>query len=726
MQTTKNILKYSVWAGLFLVPFIPFLVPSGMFFPFISGKGFSFRILTEVVFGLFLMLAFVNAEYRPKLSWITKAVLFFTASIFIADLLSVNPSKSLWSNYERMEGFVLIFHLMLYYIVASTVFNTSKLWDYFFNVTIVASVLASFYGMLQIMGYLTINQGGVRVDATFGNATYFAIYLVFHIFLCLYMLIDSAKPKWLRWLYGIAAVFELIVLYFTATRGAILGLIGGLAITGIILIWKERENRVYRKIGFAVLGSIVVLVGLFISVRNTAFVHNSPVLVRFASLGPTEVKTQGRYFVWPMALKGFAEKPIFGWGQESFNYVFNKYYDPRMYAQEQWFDRTHDVFLDWLISGGIVGFGAYASMYVALFYYIWRKKSPFTLTERSVFTGMMAAYIFHNIFVFDNLISYIMFFSILGFVHSRAVEETVSEGVFYTKRFSQEVLCYMIAPAALVITLAGIYFINIPAISANSTLIQAMTPQKGGVDENLALFNKVFAYDSFGTPEATEQVVQIASQVSAANVSQVSKDAFYELAKKKVEERISETPHDARYLVFAGSFFNRFGRYDDAIKYLEKALIESPKKQTIYFEISSSYLGKGDQAKMAEYIKKGYDLEPNAPESQILYLISAIYTKNQGLIKTLMETLDQNRIISDNRVVQAFLSIGDYNSVIAILTARVQKDPNNLQSNIDLASLYANLGQKQKAIDIVKLMIEKHPEFKADGESAIKQLQTSK
>jgi len=55
-----------------------------------------------------------------------------------------------------------------------------------------------------------------------------------------------------------------------------------------------------------------------------------------------EGTTESRFIVWNMAWKGFEEHPVLGWGQESFNYVFNKYYNPKLYNQEQWFDRTHD------------------------------------------------------------------------------------------------------------------------------------------------------------------------------------------------------------------------------------------------------------------------------------------------------------------------------------------------------------------------------------------------
>jgi O-antigen ligase/tetratricopeptide (TPR) repeat protein len=723
MTMTKNILLYSIIGGLFLILFIPFFVPSGMFFPFITGKGFAFRILVEIIFGLFVILALIFPEYRPKNSWITKSVLLFTLVILVADLFGVNVYKSLWSNYERMEGFVLILHLALFYIVSSSVFRNVSKWSRYFNVSIFASVLMSIYGVLQIIGKIAIDQGTTRVDATLGNASYFAIYLVFHIFLCLYFLVDWSRPKWQKWIYGLIALFETAILYYTATRGAILGLIGGLILAGLLIAWKEKENLIFRKISYWILGAILLFIAVFTLVRNTSFVRNNQVLGRFSSLSIAEFQTQGRYFVWPMAMKGVIEHPILGWGQENFNFVFNKYYDPRMYAQEQWFDRTHDVVLDWLIAGGILGFLAYVSMYVALFYYIWRRDSLLRVSEKSILTGMIAAYIFHNIFVFDNLVSYFLFFAILAFIHSVSTERKETLGQFYTKTFSPGTT-YSLASVFLVLTILIIYFVNVPAISANQTLISAISPQ-GDPLKNLEFFKKVYDYNSFGSRsgEATEQLVSISTQLTSA--PDTIKTEFFNLSKKKLEEKISQTPHDARYLVFAGSFFNRFGQYDTAIEYLDKAIVESPKKQTIYFEKASSYLGKGDTAKAFEQFKIAYELEKKSPESQILYAVGAIYTSNAEALKEVAGVIPPDTVVSDNRFLQAYAAVGNYNAAITILNARLQKDPTNQQYKLSLASAYATLGQKQKAISLIQEIIAQDPTFKEQGEGYIKQIQNS-
>ncbi len=730
MKTTKNILFYCTLLGLFAVPFIAFLSPTTMFFPFITGKGFAFRILVEILFGLYLFLAVIAPEFRPKSSWITKSIGLFVLAIFIADLFSANAYKSFWSNYERMEGFVLILHLALYYIVASSVFRTASRWKQFFNVSIVASVIMSFYGVLQLLGKIAINQGGVRLDATFGNATYLAIYLVFHIFLCLYMLADargnSGAPSWQKWTYGLIALFEAVILYFTATRGAILGLIGGLIIAAILMVWKEKENKSLRKMSRNVLIVIAIVVGLFLVLRNSSFIQKSPVLSRFSELSATDLEGQGRYFVWPMAVKGFVQSPktfIIGWGQESFNYVFNKYYNPAMYGQEEWFDRTHDIVLDWLIAGGIVGFLAYVSMYVAMLYMVWRKQSRLKLIEKSLFTGMIAAYVFHNIFVFDNLITYIMFFSLLAYIHAVNTEDHDANSRFHSKTFSSSG-AYGIGVVILVLTILALYFVNVPALEANWTLIQAVSPQSGGPEKNLELFKQVYVYNSFGSTEATEQLVTLTSQiVSSDQVPATIKQEFYTFAKQKIEEKVAESPHDARYFVFAGSFFNKFGNYDDAIKYLERAVVESPEKQSIYFELGSAYLGKGDKGKAFAEFKKAYDEKPTSLESQIIYTLGALYTNNTDVLQQMSKVLSPSVVITDNRFLKAYADLGNYTAVINILTARLQADPTNMQYKLSLAAAYSTIGQKQKAIDIINSMIAQDPSFKAQGESYIKQIQ---
>ena len=252
-----------------------------------------------------------------------------------------------------------------------------------------------------------------------------------------------------------------------------------------------------------------------------------------------------------------------------------------------------------------------------------------------------------------------------------------------------------------------------------------MTPQQSGVDQNIKLFKEVFAYNSFGDSEATEQLVTITSQVSQAQsgVTDAQKQEFYNLAKEKVEAKIASTPNDARYLVFAGSFFNRFGQYDEAIKYLERALVESPRKQTVKFELGSSYIGKKEYQKTFDLFKSAYESKPSSKESTVLYALAAIYTKNDAVLKELSAGIDQDTVVFDNRFLNTYANIGDYGSVLNILNARLEKEPKNTQYRLSLASVYSTLGQKDKAISVIRAIIADDPTFKDQGEYYIKEIQ---
>jgi len=114
----SRVLRRIILGGVFLIPVIPFIVSSELFFPFITGKNFAFRILTEILFASWLLLALRDVSFRPSFSWILTTIVAFVGIIALADIFGAYPEKSIWSNFERMEGLVTLIHLLLYFIVA--------------------------------------------------------------------------------------------------------------------------------------------------------------------------------------------------------------------------------------------------------------------------------------------------------------------------------------------------------------------------------------------------------------------------------------------------------------------------------------------------------------------------------------------------------------------------------------------------------------------------------
>ncbi len=728
MQIPK-ILNPVIITGLVLALFIPFMVFDGNFFPFITGKGFFFRILVEILLGLWAVLIFWDASIRPKFSWIFGSAAAFIGIIAIADLAGVDFYRSFWSNFERMDGLVTLLHLFVYFIVAGSVLNSRLKWHVFLNVSVFASVVMSLYAFLQLSGNIVINQGGVRVDGTLGNATYLAVYMLFNIFIALFLLLrvqlQNTSAKWFisAWC-GVALVFQLIVLYATATRGAILGLIGGLFLSSLYLAIFGKDRPALRKISIGLIAGLFLLIGGFFAVRNAEFVTNSPTLSRFASLSVEDISKQGRRYVWPMAIQGFKEKPILGWGQENFNYVFNKYYDPRMYNQEPWFDRAHNVVLDWLVAGGIVGLLGYLGMFVALLWLVVKSKT-LTIADKAIVVGLTAAYFFQNLFVFDNLISYIYFFSLLAFVHADTVQGK-PEPVWYRRIYSLSWTKVAVPIAAALVVVVLVYGLNIKAILANRTLLQAIITNKSTPEQSLENFKKVYEYDTFANTEATEQLANQSQRFSASTVSDETKKMYIDFAAQQIDLQIERTPRDARELLFAGSFFSRGVDQVKGLQYLERASEQSPKKQTILFEIGLAKLGQNDFSGGLEALKTAFDLNPEFTEARILYAIGALYNKNEVLARELLSSLAEDQVIRDERLVAAFASTGHLAEAVEFIERRVMLDPQDPAIRFRLAAGYLGLNQRTKAVETLRDIVKEFPAQKSQAEYYIKEIQAGR
>lgn len=613
----KHYLRLIVLYGLFVVPFIPFLVSSAFFFPFITAKAFTWRIIIEIVFAAWVMLALLDTSYRPKKSLILYSLFIFLGIIGLADLFGVAPIKSFWSNFERMEGFITLLHLGMFFIVISSVFKEVD-WKRWWNVSLVASFLMVLYSILQLIGLKTINQGGVRVDGTLGNAIYLAVYMLFHIFIALLFMWREWKNVALRWVYGLLIFAQVFILYYTATRGAILGLLGGLLVVAVLNV-KNMESAFVRKGSIAILVGLVVLVGGFVAIKDTEFVQNSPVLSRFSSLNKEELKTQGRYFVWPIALEGVKERPLLGWGQENFNYIFNEHYRPEMYRLEPWFDRAHNIFLDWAVAGGILGLLSYLLLYAALLYSIWRRSMNLTHTEKSILTGLVAAYFFHNFFVFDHLISYILFFSLLAYVYSQSETPLSAHG--QASGNSQPTVShfalgnpFIIAlPAVSILLVLSLYFVNIKPIMTNVFLIEALkslqTP--GETIKAIQYFKKAHNVARLGRPEIVEQIAANTVAVLTSDISMEEKNAFFSFAKDAVLKQAENLSEDARYQFITGSFLSTVGSLDEALMYLERASRLMPGKQIMYLEIANVFLNKGENQKAIDVLKYVGEISPD-------------------------------------------------------------------------------------------------------------------
>jgi O-antigen ligase len=598
----QKVFEWTFAALLVAVLTVPFFTFSNFFFPFITSKAFVFRILVELAVVVWAYLAFSDSKFSPKLSPISISFGVFTFIILVADLFGVNPLKSIFSNFERMEGWITIIHLFAYVFMLESYFragggNIKKyLWW-----ALIFSTLISVHGMLQAFGLLQINQSTTRVDAGFGNAAYFAAYLLFNVFLSLFLAAKS-EGVW-RALALIPLILYFPLLFLTETRGAVFGVFAGLFVTGLLAAFFVRDS-LWK--GIAITGVVipVVLLGGLMTFKSTSFVQDHNALSRIANVSLKDVSTRSE--IWGIAWRGFLDRPLLGYGQEGFNIVFNRFYEPELFAQEPWFDRAHNSFVDWAMAGGILGLLGYLSLWAITAFALWRR----SLRDRSfiILFGALVAYGIHSFFVFDNLISYIMFGVVLAYVGS-LYKET------WSMHSPSPHMGYVAGGVALALVLILITTLNVPSIAKNQALIRALQPAES-LQEVVTRWQQVFAYKIFlGTQEAREQLVQLSFAVaSTESISIEDRGRFAEYAASEMKKEVEEYPEDARTLVMYATILRLFGQYDEVEKVLDRAIALSPKKQRILFERGNLELLRGNPEGAVEYFKKAYDLAPQFDE----------------------------------------------------------------------------------------------------------------
>ncbi len=787
-MSIKQVTRWITITALFLAPFFAVVVASpdffpysiNFFFPFITGKAFFFRILVEIAFAGWLILAFWDAKYRPRLNALTIAVTVFAGVALVADLLGANPIRSITSNFERMEGWLVVFHLWMFFMAITYTFGQGeegkRLWFRWLNVSLFVAFCVAGRGVLQWAGKIAIEQSSTRPDSFLGNAAYMAVYMLINSGIAVYMFLSTQiERKALlahhhrtifivrEWVYAILAIFFGTILFSTATRGAIIGYVGGIMLALLLYaIFGGHKDSAHdsskhvlstenwRLISGGVI-IIVLLIG-FITWSNGSnevaktnpissvvrfeplvkFVAKSESLSRLTSISLSEFQNEGRAYIWPMAIKGFKQRPILGWGQENFNYIFNANYNPHMWSQEQWFDRAHSVYLDWLVSSGLVGLLAYLSLYVLFLVLVWKSSVP--VSVKSVLTGLVVGYAVNNVFVFDNLASYAPFFALLGLaLMLRSLENKGGTKNPDHEKSEPKVLCgsvsvsndaieYVVAPIVIVLLIAGLYFWNTRPIQANLSLIAAMEQCQQGGTPDPDLFKKALAIDTYvANQETREQILACASTViSSQQVPGPLKQSFFATADQAITDQIAATPKDARIYTLGGSFLTAVNQFAKAIPILETAHMLSPGKQSINFDLAAGYLNTGKPDKAIELLKATYDSDQTYPQAQLAYASALVFGGKEAQARDMFK--GNPAIFQSDTMARVFTSLKQYDKAISIYKNMVANDSTNLQAKAMLAQTQYTAGLKSDAIQTLKDIEKDHPEYTDSVEQAIKQM----
>ncbi len=721
----RSIARWVAWGALLLAFLVPLIVADSLFFPYITGKNFTFRFLVEVAFVAWLVLALTDPRYRPRWSLLLVAFTGFVGWMALADALAPNAFKAFVSNFERMEGWIGLLHTYLFFVVLTAMAQGEAQqrarWDWWWVVwhtSMAVAVVVALGAVGDYLAYLAGTRTDPRVFSTLGNATYLAAYSLFHIFIAFFYLVRERRTLW-RAGYGLFIALQSFALYHTATRGALLGLVGGLVLTS--LLWAFGSRKPLARWGaLLLLGAIGLVVGGFLMVRESPWVQESPVLKRFASISLSEGTVAARLMIWQMALEGARERPFFGWGQEGFNYVFNKHYDPRMYNQEQWFDRAHNAFLDWLIAGGIPAFLLHLSLYGIALWFLWgrRGREEFSLEERAVLTGLLAAYGFHNLFVFDNLTSYLLFATFLAWVNERAAP--LAPRVGGEEPASDAVVQGVIFPIVLLVILLMMVYHSIGLASA-SQLVRAVAQPNLSAKERASLLQRAYHFWGIGSQEVAEQAMQIAQEARAKGDPAAPK--LLSVAESLLAQELQRAPYDARLLFFYAATLEGLGRTAEAEQWYERALAASPRKQIFLAAYASFLINQGRLKEAATLLRRAYDLAPENDEAaRNLAAVLILQEKEEEARSFLFQHTGGDAQQAETLFVEALKVIGRWEEAARLQEAHLSPT-SSLEEVVAAAQLWLLAGKRDRAEAIIRQWAQWQPQQASTATMLLQQIE---
>ncbi len=608
--------------GTYLILLTPLILLSKAYFPFVGPKSLYFMAICQIIFFIWLYLVINYKRYRPKLNSILLAVTLFLIVLILSSVLGIDFSRSFWSKYERMTGLLMWLHLFAFFLVTSSTFKKAD-WKKVFIVSVFISILISSAALLERAGIETFKFSD-RSGSTLGNTSFLGSYLLFNVFLGLYLFFKERKLAILKSLYLGVVILGISAIYFQGARAAFVSTLSGFGL--IFLLWlsfKAKSGKI------KVLGKALLVISIIAVLAAIVLLYlpGNPIHQKFG-----ELSTKSRFANWEMAQRGFLEKPLLGWGPENYTLAFTKFFNPSLftpeYGSEIWFDRTHNILLDTLVTTGILGLLTYLGLFFSLFSVLWKKYLKEKLVDFwdfSIFIALPVAYFIQNLTVFDMVASLMMFVLILGFVSFLAnsgKEKEKREG-FISQHQRMGIILFLI----FLFTFSK--FIVQP-FKTDTLVIKALTDPQQRVE----FYRKTLEASPMGKYQIREFFGQNSESIIRANFNNIPKEQIKEeldFVIAELEKTNRESPLEFRSVLKLTHLYNIYILIDSqkivlAEKYGEMAIQLSPDNQQGYWALAQTRIYQGDFEKALSLAQKAIELEPRWLQShKIAIQISQIF-----------------------------------------------------------------------------------------------------
>lgn len=739
MQRSKTLL-YWLCIGSVIVPLV-YVVQS--LFPLSFPKASLMQTIISVAAILAAWVWAKDASTRPRWSLLLGFILLFFAVQVLAALFGIDSHQSWWSEMVRATGLFFQLHILLLVLIVGSGLLTLARVRRVVIASCAVAVVVSVIGIIQYFKPDIIpNVSAVRIGSTLGNPVFLASYLVLHIFLVpfLWSWFTTSKS---RVLLGLGASVMLVALLLTHGRGSYLGLlIGGFVF--FVLLVREKKPQAMRWVYGAMIAALLLLAGLW-AARDSDFVRHSPFLHAVTATSTLF----SRSINWSIAWHGFLDRPILGWGPETYRSVLDVFFDSRLTNisfLETFVDKPHNAYLEILVGSGGVGLFVYGAVVVLLFVWISRLKRAGVISayEYAGVCSLLVAHGVQNFFLFETIATYGTLGLIVGYILALSRSTLAASRVVSTARRRAMQLSAIVASGVVVlvwyqltllpfissvVTNRGLqYTYSDDWLQARERLMRALTIDTPYAFERWRWSSAAAAEVVYAkTPHQTEQELPPGLRLVWRN----DRETF----AQEGERLLAKGPRTFLMVSFLGKYYYQLAvatKDDRYVRRAEELFREattlSPRREEGYLLLAQTALYRKDYV-AAEQITASV-LQRN-PESNLVrwyhaFALLQIEGRQREGLQEAARAIEQGFAFENeaqlNVLAQYYGEQKDYEGLVQLYEIGTQFFPRSAELYSHLAAAYAAVGRYSDARSAVLHSVNLDPSFAKDAEAFLKQL----
>lgn len=533
---------------------------------FLSGFGISLA---------FYLLIKGKIEIRyNKIIYIFVGVWFL--SLLISTIFSIAPQLSFWGSYERMQGLYTHIIYLLFFIIFLNFLKNEKIVKIFLKILIAIASVTVIHAIFQQFGIGIFKDYAMeeflnRSFAAFGHPNFLGQFLVFPIWATIYF---SIKTEGKQKIFPVLLTILLIIgLLLTKNRASILGIVVG----GIffILFWVDIK-KIYK---------YILSVGAL-----TAFA----LFVIFFASNLTTLTT--RFLLWKNALKIFPNHPFLGSGLETFKLVFQKVATPNFFNSEKLYeiaDRSHNAYLDILITQGTIGLLIFTGIITGIFYLFFKKykkvKNPMLLL---ISVSALISVLVANFFGFPATSDYLLLVALMAIILNFTMN-------FKSLKIKKNLILIFITG---IITAFSIFtgFNAVKTIYADNILEKGMKNiYQGNIESGLIQMGQAAELNKH-----QEHSFYTLAELLSSIGKELNDKEIIKKADSILEYGGNFTNQDFVYYLLKAKINTQLENYTDAEEYFQKGAELAPFNPLIMKEWGTMYYLKGDYEKTIEKLEE--------------------------------------------------------------------------------------------------------------------------